>query len=377
MIRFLHSADWQIGRQYGQFDSEDGAVLAEARLDTVAAIARLAAERQVDAVLVAGDVFDTQGVSERTIRRLFAALAPFGGPWVLLAGNHDALLADSVWTRARALGCIPDNVHVPLASGLQEFPALRLAILAAPLLQRQTWDDVTALFDAMDSPPGFYRLGLAHGSVSGRLAEGIDSSNRIAAERAASARLDYLALGDWHGCLQVNARTWYAGTPEQDRFRGNEPGFVLEVSIEAPGKLPEVSAIPIGRYRWLQWTASMVVASDVDALAQRLAELDASHVLQLTVDGRLNLQGWERLQQVVAVASARVRALRFDASAVQLEADQHDLAGLGADGYVAELALELSAQQRSADAAEAAVAAEALRLLLQFQRDAVSAERAP
>ena len=66
MTHFLHTADWQIGRQYGQFETDDAALLAEARFDVVARIAALAAERQVDAVLVAGDVFDTQGVSDRT-----------------------------------------------------------------------------------------------------------------------------------------------------------------------------------------------------------------------------------------------------------------------------------------------------------------------
>lgn len=375
MIRFLHSADWQIGRQYGQFESEDAALLAEARFETVAAIAQLAAERRVDAVLVAGDVFDTQGVSERTIRRLFAALAAYSGPWILLAGNHDALLADSVWTRARALGCVPPNVSIPQASGVLGFPELQLAVLAAPLTQRQTWDDVSAVFDTLDSPAGCYRIGLAHGSVSGRLAEGIDSSNPIDPERAALARLDYLALGDWHGCLQVNDRTWYAGTPEQDRFRGNEPGYVLEVSLDAPGALPQVCRIAIGRYQWLSWSANMVVDSDIEQLAQRLATLDSHHVLQLTLEGRLNLLGWERLQQLLAVAMARVRALRLDSSGLTLEADQHDLAGLGADGYVAELALQLREQQHGADPAAAALAGEALRLLLQFQRDAADGAR--
>jgi DNA repair exonuclease SbcCD nuclease subunit len=98
-ISFLHTADWQIGRQYGQFDDDDAAVLAEARLETVARLAALARERGVDAVLVAGDVFDTQAVSDRSIRRLFDALAGYAGPWVMIPGNHDAALAESVWTR--------------------------------------------------------------------------------------------------------------------------------------------------------------------------------------------------------------------------------------------------------------------------------------
>ena len=40
MPRFLHTADWQIGRQYSQFPPDDGVPLAEARLEVVATIAR-------------------------------------------------------------------------------------------------------------------------------------------------------------------------------------------------------------------------------------------------------------------------------------------------------------------------------------------------
>ena len=73
MTRLLHTADWQIGRQYGSFEPEDAAALADARFGAVERLANLAATAGVDAVLVAGDVFDAQGVSPRTIRRLFNA----------------------------------------------------------------------------------------------------------------------------------------------------------------------------------------------------------------------------------------------------------------------------------------------------------------
>jgi DNA repair exonuclease SbcCD nuclease subunit len=112
MIRFLHTADWQIGTQFGQFDAEEAAHLAEARFETVRRIASEAATRRVDAVLVAGDVFDQQTVSDTVIRRLFGALAGFTGPWIMLPGNHDAALVESVWTRAQRLNCVPANVRV-------------------------------------------------------------------------------------------------------------------------------------------------------------------------------------------------------------------------------------------------------------------------
>ncbi|CUK08555.1 DNA repair exonuclease [Achromobacter xylosoxidans] len=371
MTHFLHTADWQIGRQYGQFETDDAALLAEARFDAVARIAALAAERQVDAVLVAGDVFDTQGVSDRTIRRLFAALAAYAGPWVMIAGNHDAALADSVWSRAAQLGCIPPNVRVPPRPGVVDLAAQNLAVLAAPLTQRHTYDDVTQAFDAMESEPGRIRVGLAHGSVAGRLPDTIDATNPIAPDRASRARLDYLALGDWHGCLSIDERTWYAGTPEQDRFRGNEPGYVLDVRIAAPGATPQVERVATGKYRWSAWTETLSLPTDAQALAERLAALRAEDVLRLELQGHVNVQTWEALQRAVDQAAAQARAVLPDFSGLLLEPDDADLAQLGASGYVGEVATQLQAMQ--ADPEQAAVAGEALRLLLRFQREGAAA----
>lgn len=367
MTHFLHTADWQIGRQYGQFETDDAAILAEARFDVVARIAALAAERRVDAVLVAGDVFDTQGVSDRSIRRLFAAMAAYAGPWVMIAGNHDAALADSVWSRAAQLDCIPANVHVPTRIGVVDLPAINLAVLAAPLTQRHTYDDVTQSFDTLDTEAGRVRVGLAHGSVAGRLPDTIDATNPIAPDRAARARLDYLALGDWHGCLSIDAHTWYAGTPEQDRFRGNEPGYVLDVHIDAPGATPVVERIAIGKYRWSAWMETISLPTDAQALAERLAALRADDVLRLDVQGHVNMETWDALQRAVDQAAAQVRALLPDLSGLRLEPDQADLAELGASGYVGDVAAQLQSMQGEGE--QAAVAGEALRLLLRFQRE--------
>ena len=366
MATFLHTADWQIGRQYGQFDDEDAVLLAKARVDAVSAIARLAAERQVDAVLVAGDVFDTQGVSDRSVRRLFAALAPYAGPWIMIAGNHDAALADSVWTRARALGCVPDNVHVPESTCVVALDASRIAVLAAPLTQRQTHDDVTLAFDSMQSPEGWLRVGLAHGSIEGHLPDSVDATNPIAADRVKRAALDYLALGDWHGMLSIEPRLWYSGTPEPDRFRSATAGHVLHVCIDAAGGLPEVTPIKLGRYVWQQRNAVLALDSDADMLAAELDALGQHDVLRLVLTGEISVTGWAALEATIDRCAARIHALRLDTAGLAVVPDDDDLAALAADGYVGQVAAELNALRD--DATLGTTARAALRILLQTQR---------
>ncbi|KND56846.1 DNA double-strand break repair protein Mre11 [Candidatus Burkholderia verschuerenii] len=367
-MRFLHTADWQIGTQFGQFTAEEAAHLTEARFETVRRIATLATERNVDAILVAGDVFDQQTVSDTVIRKLFAVLVGFAGPWFMLPGNHDAALAESVWTRAMRLNCVPVNVRLLLEPGVMTLDDARLALLHAPLTQRNTYDDTTEFFDRIETPAELFRIGIAHGSVSGILQEGIDSANPLAPTRAETARLDYLALGDWHGVYEVNPRIWYAGTPEQDRFRANEPGYVLDVTIDAPGDVPAVERVRVGKYRWRDWMPEIAVSSDVDMLRQQLHALDASDVLRIRVTGSAALAEAEALHVAIEEARARVRALRASTSELKVLPTEEDLAALGArSGYLANVVTRL--RELQADEATAAAASEALLLLAGFQRD--------
>ena len=362
MARFLHTADWQIGRQFSQFPPEDGAALAEARIATVATLAQMATAHRVDAVLVAGDVFDVQNVASRTLRQLMSALAGYDGPWVVIPGNHDAALAEGVWVRAVRAGLAPANLRLVTTPGIVDFPEAGFSVLAAPLTQRQTHDDLTGWFDGAATLPGRLRIGLAHGSVQGILHDEVDSPNPIAPDRATSARLDYLALGDWHGCRRIDDRTWYSGTPEPDRFKANEPGHALLVELLHPGALPTVTRLATARFTWTAWEAHLEIASDVDLVSTRLAGAGAADVLSVRLGGRVDLPGMARLREALAGAEASARSLLQDLGELRLLPTDEDIATLAADGYVGEVIAALRVRQE-AGGGDAGLAAEALGLL--------------
>ena len=86
-MRFLHTADWHLGRQMRGRSrvSEFEAVLTE--------IKDIAVSEDVDVVLVAGDIWDTNSPSPESDRLLFTALREFVAheiAVVLIAGNHDS-----------------------------------------------------------------------------------------------------------------------------------------------------------------------------------------------------------------------------------------------------------------------------------------------
>ncbi len=349
MISLLHTADWQMGRVFSQFEPDDAAALFEARFKVVERLAAIAAERQVDAVLVAGDVFDLQTVSDKTIRRMFNAMQAFSGPWLLIPGNHDSALSESVWRRAERLGAIPPNA-VCCLEPKPHTVAGKFVLLPAPLTQRHTYGDLTDWFASAPTDSGLPRIGLAHGCVQGILSEDIDSANPIAAGRAGEAGLDYLALGDWHGTRQIDERTWYAGTPETDRFRANDSGQALLVSIAGAGALPQVEPVRTGQFVWQQLEPRLTVASDIDGLVEKLAAVGGQDVLQLRALGSCDLGGHGKLSAALDAARARARALVWDGEALRLEPTEEDIQALHADGFVGEALQALRTQQADADA---------------------------
>ena len=363
MPKFLHTADWQIGRLFATFDPEHAPLLAEARITAVERLAALATAKGVDTVLVAGDVFDSQTVSDRTVRRLFNALSAFAGPWLMIPGNHDAALAESVWTRAQRLGAVPANVHLCLTPEVRLFPDLGFAVLPAPLTQRHTYGDLTDWFDSAETPAGLLRIGLAHGSVQGILAEDIDSANPISMDRPERARLDYLALGDWHGTKIVGPKLAYSGTPEPDRFKANDSGQSLLVDIPAAGAIPQITPVATAQFRWRSIAAELQVESDTDLLMGQLQALQSNEVIDLTISGRISLAVRNRLLDAVGQAEATARHLQSDLSGLQLLPSDDDIAELQADGYLAEVIIELRVANTAPNGKDFNVAQEALALL--------------
>jgi DNA repair exonuclease SbcCD nuclease subunit len=363
-VTILHTADWQIGKPFNDFEGDTGAALREARFETVKRIAALASERGVDAVLVAGDVFDTAAIAERTLHRLVDALAFYAGPWVLLPGNHDAAQPAGIWDRLKRNNP-PANIRLATAAEPLLLADGRLAVLPAPLTRRHEATDLTEWWDRAETPPGAVRVGLAHGSVTERLPEAAEAQNPIAHDRADRARLDYLALGDWHGTLEIAPRTWYAGTPEPDRFKDNDPGHVLIVTLDGPGVPPRVERVPAHTYSWHSLEHSVADADDLAALDAALAALPAPHdrrVVSLAVRGTLSLAGGRALDTLLERWSGRLRALRVDRSDLRPEPTDDDLDAIDQQGFVRAAIDEL--KRRAGDPAdpEAAAARDALRL---------------
>ena len=356
-FKFIHTADWQLGKQFAAIGGDAGAALRDQRMETVRKIGELATQREADAILVAGDVFDDNTVADATLIQTLDALKTFAGDWVFIPGNHDPARAASVWTRL-AHRNPPENAHfltkpeIPLS--LRNGTAV---VLPAVLQRRHEVDDLTAWFDSAETSEGAIRIGLAHGSIAERLPKPSEATNPISAGRAESARLDYLALGDWHGTLPIDEcykRTWYSGTPETDRFKSSDPGNVLLVSIDGPRRPPRVERLKVGKFIWRSIDWEVRHSTDVEALQEQISSLAPDDpktcLLSLKISGAMDMAVRAELHAVRKDWKALLRFLQVDDKALLTKPSDDDLDRIDRDVFV-RVAVE-RLRKRASDASD-------------------------
>lgn len=291
MIRFVHSADWQLGARFSQFGVKAGQ-LRSARLTTLQKTLALAVSKQCDAFLIAGDLFEDNQVDDTLVRNvldLFRAHPSL--PIYILPGNHDPYTGpDSVWQRKSFLGA-PANVQVLREAGVIGLGG-NARLITAPLCQKlSSHDPSLKLTDlAATLPADVIKIGITHGALA------IESKHQpndfpIALNAATHAGLDYLAIGHWHNWLADtdSGRIVMPGTPEPDRFTNDDSGHVALVEIDSPGQPARVQKLPVATLSWRAFTFDFLSPeASRTSLAATLAELAPAPdrtVLRVTLSG--------------------------------------------------------------------------------------------
>lgn len=232
-MRFLHTSDWHLGRAFHRVSMLDAQA---AFLDHLVATVR---ERDVDAVLVAGDVYD-RAVPPLAAVELFDEalhrLAAAGVPTVMISGNHDSarrlgvgaglIERAGIHLRTDPAGCgtpvLLSDAHGTVACyGLPYLePSLvkgefRTEKAAHEAVLGAAMERVRA--DLSTREEGTRSVALAHAFVAG--GEESDSERDItvggvsAVPSAVFRGVDYVALGHLHGCQTITERVRYSGSP--------------------------------------------------------------------------------------------------------------------------------------------------------------------
>jgi exonuclease SbcD len=307
-VRFLHTADWHVGkplRSRTRFDEYEKAL---------AQVADVAVQAEVDAVLVAGDLFDSPAPppeAERLVYDFLARLIADGTACVLIAGNHDhpkklgalARLLEGLRVHVRA------EVRPPAQGGVVALPSrdgkeeARIAVL--PFVPERKvvdacqvmgpehgWYEAYAArveqilhFLTKDLTPKTVNLVLGHLLIAGARVGTGERALHLGQIYGVNAQqlpgnVQYIGLGHLHRPQELLApgKTLYAGSLIELDFGEREQDKRVVVVEAKPGRAAAVESVPITAGRRLR-----DVSGTLDELAAQAPEL-AGAFLRVTVE---------------------------------------------------------------------------------------------
>lgn len=371
-VRFLHSADWQLGMTRHFLPAEAQARYSQARIDAIGALGRLAGDLGAAFLVVSGDVFETNQVSPQTVRRTLAALAGVPVPVYLLPGNHDPLDAGSVFRSPTFTGGCPPHVTVLGDTAPRPVPGLAgVEVVGAPWLSKRPLTDLVAEACATLAPAaGVRRVLVGHGAAEIAFDNPAAISVPDAEAALADGRIGYLALGDRHSTTRVgvSGRIWYAGSPEPTDYDELDAGNALLVELRDDGGC-EVTAHRTGTWRFARERFDLDGPDGISVLAawlDTLAPKDRT-VVKLSLVGTLSLSARARLDSLLERERDLFAAIeQWDRhTELVVRPDDDDFADLALTGFAAE-ALGSLREQAAGSGPDAVAARDALALLVRF-----------
>ena len=369
MVRFLHTADWQLGKAPHFLSNDARARFSAARVDVIGRIGEVAMQQRCDFVVVCGDVFESNSIDRQVLLRAFEKMGSAGRMhFYLLPGNHDPLDASSIFTSPRFRDHCPDSVTV--LDGVAPLPAADgVELIAAPWPNKRPRSDLVADACGRLGPSDALRVVAGHGAVDAMSPEsrGLELILLQDVEAALDAGLvHYVALGDRHSTTSVGetGRVWYSGAPEPTDFDEVDPGNVLIVDLDR--EQARVESHRVGTWSFARRSMHLAGHADIDALDDWLTQFAAKSltIVRLDLAGQLSVSQKARLDRMLAdhgaiLATLDVREPRSDFVVIP---DEIDITDFGLSGYAGEALSDLVAMARSGGE-QATDAREALTLL--------------
>lgn len=259
---FLHTSDWHLGATEGEYD------LLEDQYYFVDEICRIISEQKVDAVLLAGDVYDRSVASAAAIRLYDYAMnricREFNTKVLTIAGNHDSA------ERLSSCGQLLEKAGLYISGAAEREPkVISFDDTEVFLLPWITEEKVRSLYpeerESISSLTDAYRVVTSHmrdrfspdkkhivvshafitnseTSTSDRAAE-IGFATQVSAD--VFDGFDYVALGHIHKPQDVSARIRYCGTPMPYSFGKEETQVKSVTLLDTETMAQEIIPLPL------------------------------------------------------------------------------------------------------------------------------------
>ena len=292
MVKFIHAADLHLDSPFNGLHAMPERFLKKVRHSTFDAMERLteaAINRQVDFVVLSGDIYDYEDRSIKAqsfFRHQMEKLNACSIPVYLIHGNHDYITENAVQLN------MPENVKIfdvtPETVVLQTKTGGKVFLTGFSYGQKWVKNRMIEKYPTR-RPEADFHIGLLHGFFEG----GTDQHAQYApftVGELKSKGYDYWALGHIHKrqCLSESPLIFYSGNIQgRNKKETGEKGFLL---VELTDSGNQVEFIPASK---IQWENISINASTVDTLdgvyqlvekkIRILSALDTNLVVTFTV----------------------------------------------------------------------------------------------
>lgn len=210
-MRLLHTSDIHLGATSTvtkRISVNDGAHRA------FKALIDLAIEITADLLIIAGDLFENNRIKPPIIQFVLQQLDRLDIPIVILPGNHDCLLPDSVFLH-KDFTKIDSNIHIfkNPAGEIFYFPKLDVAVWGKPIISYG--DNIRPLAGISSRNEEKWRIAVAHGYYVGA-STNHEVSFQISEREIIESAHDYIALGhlpSFQCVCDKPVKAYYSGSP--------------------------------------------------------------------------------------------------------------------------------------------------------------------
>ncbi len=236
-LRVVHTSDVHLGAYTGMADRhwQERRELMEL---TFSRVIDLANDVNADALIIAGDFFDNDRVSEATVTFAAQQIARFQGQSFLIPGNHDPMDPGKIYWRHDMEAIAPRLTIVREHRGELVEPAGLDLVLWGRAYLDSDWHfrPLEGLPERLD---GRWHIALGHGHF---VREGGDFNRslliREADLEAAAGHWDYIALGHWEPHADVSTSevtAVYSGAPMPLSDANRRAGWAVVVDFADRG----------------------------------------------------------------------------------------------------------------------------------------------
>lgn len=235
MLRILHTGDLHLGREYKNADPAVAARYRQARLEALGNILLIAAEKDCDYVLIAGDLFDSHNPPAALIKTVCDALARCACPVLVLPGNHDYCQEeDRLWTKFRDCA---DDTKVILMDECRTYTMSDAVFYACPCPSRTSEENMLSwLKQDRERSVHLPNIGVAHGAIEGLSCDREQRYFYMGMRELEDLGMDLWLIGHTHvpypqGDVFQGQRVFNAGTHQQTDIADNSEGSVFLIDI--------------------------------------------------------------------------------------------------------------------------------------------------